>query len=137
MTLQKSLDKNELSDEILTPMGMNMEMILPYGMQIGDDATRLVLGLTNVSNLNDKWIFGNQLRGKFDRSDKGWSFGEVRELKSWVKYEINSSVYLSARRMCMDQDRIAGSNSMIMAPVQTENPKKYGRQEIRHGLGIN
>ena len=42
-----------------------MEMILPYGMQIGDDATRLVLGLTNVSNLNDKWIFGNQLRGKF------------------------------------------------------------------------
>ena len=137
MTLQKSLDKNELKDEVLTPMGMNMEMILPYGMQIGDDATRLVLGLTNVSILNDNWIFGNQLRGKFVISDKDWSFGDAIELNSWVQYEINSSVSLSSRIKFIDQDSIAGSNPMIMAPVQSANPKNYGGQEIQLGLGIN
>ena len=137
VTLQKSLEKNELKDEVLTPMGMNMEMILPYGMQMGDDATRLVLGLTNVSKLNGKWIVGNQLRGKFVISDKEWSFGDVIELNSWVQYEINSSVSLSSRIKFIDQDTISGSNPMIMAPVQTANPKNYGGQEIQLGLGIN
>ncbi len=137
VTLQKSLEKNELKDEVLTPMGMNMEMILPYGMQIGDDATRLVLGLTNVRNVYDKWIIGNQLRGKFVISDKDWSFGDVIELNSWIQYEINSSLSLSSRIKFIDQDSIAGSNSMIMAPVQTANPRNYGGREIQLGLGIN
>ena len=137
VTLQKSLEKNELKDEVLTPMGMSMEMILPYGMQIGDDASRLVLGLTNVSNLNEKWIVGNQLRGKFVISDKDWSFSDVIELSSWVQYEINSSISLSSRIKFIDQDSISGSNSMIVAPVQTANPKNYGGREIQLGLGIN
>ena len=137
VTLQKSLEKNKLKDKVLTPMGMNMEMILPYGMQIGDDAIRLVLGLTNVSNLNDNLIVGNQLRGKFVISDKDWSFGDVIELNSWIQYEINSSVSLSSRIKFIDQDSISGSNPMIMAPVQTVNPRNYGGREIQLGLGIN
>lgn len=137
LTLQKSLDKNELKDEVLTPMGMNMEMILPYGMQIGDDATRLVLGLTNVRNLNDNWIIGNQLRGKFVVSDKDWSFGDIVELNSWVQYEINSSLSLSSRIKFVDQDNISGNNPLIVAPVQTANPKNYGGREIHVGMGVN
>jgi hypothetical protein len=137
LTLQKSLDKNELKDEVLTPMGMNMQMILPYGMQIGDNATRLVLGITNVRNLSDSWVIGNQFRGKFVISDKDWSFGDVIEFNSWIQYEINSSLSLSSRIKFIDQDNISGKNPMIMAPVQTANPKNYGGREIQFGLGLN
>jgi hypothetical protein len=137
LTFQQSLDKNELKDIVLTPMGMNMEMILPYGMQIGDDSTRLVLGLTNVRNLNDNWILGNQLRGKFVILDDGWSFGDLLEFNTWVQYEVNSSLSVSSRLKFIDQDGISGNNPLIMAPVQTASPNNYGGREVHVGLGVN
>ena len=48
ITLQQSVGDNQVRGLVLTPMGMEMEMILPYGMQAGDDATRLVLGINYV-----------------------------------------------------------------------------------------
>jgi hypothetical protein len=137
LTFQQSLDKNELKDIVLTPMGMNMEMILPYGMQIGDDSTRLVMGLTNVRNLNDNWILGNQLRGKFVILDDGWSFGDLLEFNTWVQYEVNSSLSVSSRLKFIDQDGISGNNPLIMAPVQTASPNNYGGREVHVGLGVN
>ena len=137
LIFQQSLDKNELKDIVLTPMGMDMEMILPYGMQIGDDATRLALGLTNVRNLNDNWILGNQLRAKFVILDDEWSFGDLLELNTWVQYEVNSSLSVSSRLTFIDQDSISGNNPLIMAAVQTANPNNYGGREVHVGLGVN
>ena len=137
ITLQQSVGDNQLRDLVLTPMGMEMEMILPYGMQAGDDAARLVLGITNVKTVSEKVLWGNQLRGKFVISDDDWSFGDQAELNSWLQYEVNQSVSLSTRLKYAYQDAISGANPMITAPVQTANPENYGGRELQFGLGIN
>lgn len=137
VTVQKSIGDNDAKDLVLTPMGMNMEMILPYGMQAGDDASRLVLGITNVKSLSEKIVWGNQLRGKFVVSDNDWSFGDQFELNTWMQYELNQSLSFSSRLKFVHQDKLSGSNSMIAAPVQTANPENYGGREIHFALGVN
>ena len=137
VTLQKSVGHKEVRGLVLTPMGMEMEMILPYGMQAGDNATRLVLGVTNVKTVSDKILWGNQLRGKFVISDDDWSFGDQAELNSWLQYELNKSISFSTRLKYSYQDAVSGSNPMITAPVQTANPENYGGRELQFGLGIN
>ena len=137
LTLQQSVGDNDSKDTVLTPMGINMEMILPYGMQSGDGASRLVLGITNVKKLNESMVWGNQLRGKFIVSEDDWSFGDQTEFNSWLQYELNQSVSLSSRLKFAHQDKISGNNSMINAPTQTANPANYGGKEWHLGLGIN
>ena len=137
VTLQKSIGANDSKGEVFTPMGMNMEMILPYGMQAGDDATRLLLGVTNVKTISEKVLWGNQLRGKFVVADDNWSFGDQLEFNTWLQYEVNKAVSLSSRMKFVDQDKISGSNPMISAPVQTANPENYGGSEVHVGLGVN
>jgi hypothetical protein len=137
VTLQKSIGDSDAKDIVLTPMGMNMEMILPYGMQAGDDASRLVLGITNVKSLSKKIVWGNQLRGKFVISDNDWSIGDQMELNTWLQYEHNESLSFSSRLKFVHQDKLTGSNPMIAAPVQTANPENYGGREIHFALGVN
>ena len=63
--LQQSVgEKNVSKDTVLTPMNKRMDMILPYGMQPGDDSTSLIVGLTNVRTLKSGIIWGNQIRSK-------------------------------------------------------------------------
>ena len=137
VTVQQSIGDNKAKDVVLTPMGMNMEMILPYGMQAGDDATRLVLGLTNLRTLSDKVVWGNQLRSRFVVSDNAWSFGDQTELNTWLQYALNKSVSFSSRLKVVYQDKLSGRNSMISAPVQTANPENYGGREVYFALGVN
>ena len=137
VTVQQSIGDNRAKDVVLTPMGMNMEMILPYGMQAGDDATRLVLGLTNLRTLSDKVVWGNQLRSRFVVSDNDWSFGDQTELNTWLQYALNKSVSFSSRLKVVYQDKLSGRNPMISAPVQTANPENYGGREVHFALGVN
>ena len=137
VTVQQSIGDNKAKDVVLTPMGMNMEMILPYGMQAGDDATRLVLGLTNLRTLSEKVVWGNQLRSRFVVSDNAWSFGDQTELNTWLQYALNKSVSFSSRLKVVYQDKLSGRNPMISAPVQTANPENYGGREVHFALGVN
>ena len=51
VTLQKSIGRNDETDQVLTPMGTEMNMILPYAMQSSDKATRLILGSVSYTHL--------------------------------------------------------------------------------------
>ena len=137
VSVQKSVGKNDLKGTVLTPMNMQMDMILPYGMQPSDRASRLILGITNVQKLNDRYVWGNQIRRKITLSEDQWTFGDQTELNSWIQYEVNQSVALSSRLKITLQDRISGKNPMIKAPVQTANPQNYGGEEVHFGVGIN
>ena len=64
VSYQKSVGKADQSGKALTPMGTRVEMIMPYAMQSGDDATRVILGLTNTRQLNEKIVWGNQIKRK-------------------------------------------------------------------------
>ena len=137
ITLQYSIGDQNTRGVALTPMGKNMEMTLPYGMQSGDGSTRLVLGLTQVKKLNEKMRWGNQARIKTAISKADWAFGDHTELNSWLQYEVNQAVSLSSRLKWTHQGKISGRDQTISAPVQTANPENYGGKEWHIGFGIN
>ena len=137
VTLQKSLGKNEQTGLVLTPMGTEMNMILPYAMQPSDKATRIILGLNNSRKLSEKVSWTNQARFKKVLDEEGWAYGNQLELNSWVQYEYKPSLSVSTRLKFVSQKDISGSNPMIMAPVQTASPENYGGDELHIGFGAN
>ena len=137
VTLQKSLGNNDDSGQVLTPMGAEMSMVLPYAMQPSDKATRMILGLTNTRAFNDKTSWTNQARYKKVINEKDWAFGDQLELNSWLQYQYKPHLSLSARLKFVTQDNISGLNPMIMAPVQTASPENYGGEELHVGFGLN
>ena len=78
-------DKNEKS-KVLTPMNTNMEMLLPYGMQSGDDSNALIVGFTNLYTLSEEHAFGNQIRFFRNISSKEWHHGDKTYFDSWYQY---------------------------------------------------
>ena len=137
VTLQKSLGNNDQTGLVLTPMGTEMNMILPYAMQPSDKATRLILGLNNSRKLSEKVSWTNQARFKKVLDEKEWALGDQLELNSWVQYQYKSSLSVSTRLKFVSHKDISGSNPMIMAPVQTANPENYGGDELHIGFGAN
>lgn len=137
LAFQKSVGSNDVTGEVLTPMSMRMNITLPYGMQPSDRGDKLVMGITHVTQLAEKWVLGNQLRKKITLSYDDWAFGDQTELNSWMQYELNQVVALSSRLKITHQGKIAGNNPMIMAPVQTANPENYGGKAAYFGLGVN
>ena len=134
---QKSVGANDQKDMVLTPMNMMMEMVLPYGMQSGDGASRLILGITNTRKINEKLTWGNQLKRNTVLDKKDWSYGNRTELNSWLQYPLNETVNLSSRLKFISQGAISGNSPLISAPVQTANPANYGGEELHLGFGAN
>ena len=64
ISFKKSIGKDNSMAQALTPMGMKMNMIMPYAMQPGDDSSSLVLGLTNTREFKEGMIWGTQLKKK-------------------------------------------------------------------------
>jgi len=137
ISFKKSIGKDNSMAQGLTPMGKKMNMIMPYAMQPGDGSSSLVLGLTNARELKEGMIWGTQLKRKMVVSKSSWSFGDQTEFNSWIQYPFSKHVSISSRFKFIDQDVLSGSNALIMAPVQTANPKNYGGTEAFLGLGMN
>ena len=137
ISYQKSIGSSDETGEVITPMGMRLEKILPYGMQSSDGAARLVFGLTNIRKLNEQIDFGGQIRRKIVVDDLSWSFGDETEVNSWIQYSFSESLSFSSRLKFLNKDRISGSDPLIVAPVQTADPDNYGGKEIHFGVGMN
>ena len=137
ISYQKSIGSSDETGEVITPMGMRLEKILPYGMQSGDGAARLVFGLTNIRKLNEQIGFGGQIRRKVVVDDLSWSFGDETEVNSWIEYSFSEYLSFSSRLKFLNKDRISGSDPLIVAPVQTADPDNYGGKEIHFGVGMN
>ena len=137
LTFQHSIGENETRGNVLTPMNVNTEMVLPYGMQISDKSSKIVIGFTHLRHINQKFKWGNQVRRKFSVAKKDWSFGNQTELNTWVQYEVSQLLSLSTRIKWTQQSKISGSNANISAPVQTANTENYGGKDTYIGFGIN
>ena len=96
VSYQKSVGSADQTGKALTPMGTRIEMIMPYAMQSGDDATRVILGLTNTRQLNEKIIWGNQIKRKIVVNNSHWSFGDQTELNSWLQYSLGKHISISS-----------------------------------------
>lgn len=129
-------DKNG-KGKVLTPMNTNMEMVLPYGMQSGDDSVTLVVGFTNLYTLSDEHIFGNQIRFFRNISSEEWHYGDKTYVDSWYQYSVSKSFSISSRLKLNHQQDISGFDSNIRAPVQTSIISNYGGFTAEVGLGFN
>ncbi len=97
-------DKNE-KGKVLTPMNTNMEMLLPYGMQSGDDSIALIVGFTNLFTLSDAHTFGNQIRFFRNISSEEWHYGDKTYFDSWYQYSVSRNFSISSRlRLNHQQD---------------------------------
>ena len=129
-------DKHE-KGKVLTPMNTNIEMLLPYGMQSGDDSVALVVGFTNLYTLANEHTFGNQVRFFKNISSKEWHYGNKTYLDSWYQYSVGKNFSISSRLRLNHQQDISGFDSNIKAPVQTSITSNYGGFSAELGLGFN
>ena len=134
--LAKGVGDNDVDGAVLTPMNTRATMTLPYGMQVSDRASRLTLGVTNVSKLGD-YELGSQLLFNKTIADQDWTFGDQCDLNTWVQRDYNHDLSFSARLHYKSQKQIDGRDQSIMAPVQTANPYNYGGQSLDFALGAN
>jgi len=134
--IEKSVGDNDDYGEVLTPMNMKKEIMLPYSMQIGDQSTSLLLALTLLKN-NEDWSYGNQLKIKNNINKKDWNYGDSFTINGWISKALSESLSTSFRLSYSDQDPIKGRDTKIMAPVQTANPDNYGGTIYEASLGLN
>ena len=134
--LQSSIGKNNLKDNVLTPMGTINEMILPYGMQLGDKSYTLLSALT-YSKTFEIWKFGGQIKSRINVKNDQWNFGDSYETNLWVQRDLNQIAAWSLRLKFQDIESIKGNNQNINAPVQTANPLNYGGKILTSGIGLN
>lgn len=134
--IEKSVGDNDDYGEVLTPMNMKKEIMLPYSMQIGDQSTSLLLALTLLKN-NEDWSYGNQLKIKNNIKKQNWNYGDSFTINGWISKALSESLSTSFRLSYSDQDPIKGRDTKIMAPVQTANPENYGGTIYEASLGLN
>ena len=134
--IEKSIGESSEIDSVLTPMNIKKEMIMPYGMQTGDDSMSLLTALTFTKTYN-RWKMGYQVNSKNSIQRDDWSFGDKLELNIWTQRDLSKSSAWSLRMKYQKTDPIDGKNILISAPVQTANPRNYGGKDLSLGFGIN
>ncbi|MEO9469647.1 transporter [Parasphingorhabdus sp.] len=126
------------TDDILTPMGSNPTVRVPYMMQIGSGTWDLKPAIT-FKGWADKLGYGVQYNGtiRTGSNDQGYRFGDVHEATAWVSYLAAQGVSLSGRVKARTTGRVDGIDPMIMGPVQTANPDFQGGDRVDLIAGIN
>ena len=132
-----SVGDRNTKGKVLTPMNTIMEMVLPYGMQSGDDSAALVIGFTNLYTLSNEHFFGNQIRIFKNISSKDWHYGDKTYFDSWYQYSVSQNFSISSRLRLNHQKDISGVDPNITAPVQTSITTNYGGFTAEVGLGFN
>lgn len=122
----------------LTPMNMQMEMRLPYGMQLGSGSHGLELGLTynyygSNNNAGAQVMYSHYL----GENNHDYTLGDTLAATAWYSHRISDAFSLSGRIQYQDKDSIDGMDKHIMAPVTTANPDSYGGTLLNAAVGVN
>ena len=125
------------TDSILTPMGARPNPRLPYAMQLGSGTLDFLPGVTYTGNLNSiGW--GAQYAGTIrTEKDNGYQWGDKQSITGWASYAPRHWLSFSTRLEFNTMGKIDGSDSRIVAPVQTADPNNYGGERIDLKLGLN
>jgi len=125
-------------DTILTPMGDNPQVRLPYQMQNGSGTWDLEPGITYVGH-EGSWNWGAQARATLHLADTSanYTFGDIYEATSWIAYGLTESLSVSTRLKAVTQDSISGQDPRIVAPVQTAQTNFQGGDRLDMLFGAN
>lgn len=125
------------TDDIVTPMGGNPTVRVPYPMQLGSGTFDLEPGIT-YRDQNDAFGWGAQVRGVIRMgSDNGYSLGDKAMATVWGAVALTKAVSLSGRLQAETQGRIDGIDPVIVGPIQTANPDFQGGERLTAFAGVN
>ena len=126
------------TDQVLTPMGMEPTLRLPYPMQLGSGTFDLKPSVTGFTRRGD-WSLGGQVSAtlRLDENDEGYTLGDVVEGTAWLAYELQPSWSVSGRLKAKSQGAIDGIDPAIVAPVQTADPDNHGGETLEALFGVN
>ncbi len=126
------------TDDILTPMGGNPTVRVPYMMQLGTGTWDLEPSITYKAR---RGAMGFGIQGsasiRTGTNDEGYSFGDVYEGTVWVSYRPAQWVSLSGRVKARAMGRVDGIDPVIVGPVQTANPDFQGGERVDLLAGVN
>jgi len=140
LNLGLSFPTGEIDEEgrVLTPMNMQMNMRLPYAMQLGAGTTNFEPALT-YNGRGERFTWGGQLGLvlPLDKNTENYDWGGSQKISTWLQYLFVDSFSASLRFTHIKTDKINGMDSNIMAPVQTANPDNYGGDTDYLSFGVN
>ena len=119
------------TDEILTPMGMQPTVTLPYPMQIGSGTWDLEPGITYTAGTGAvSWGVQAKATIRLGSNSADYSLGDRLEATSWVTYLLSDAVSASFRVKAATQGSIDGQNPAVVAPVQTAQTSFHGGERV-------
>ena len=126
------------TDDILTPMGGNPTVRLPYPMQLGSGTWDLEPGIT-WRGQSEQWGWGAQVKGtiRLGDNDQGYSYGNRAMATAWLATSLAQGVAISGRVEAETLGRIDGIDPVIVGPVQTANPDFHGGESVTAFAGVN
>ena len=134
--INESFGDNDRQGKVLTPMNTQMNMLMPYAMQISDKSTNLNLGYTQKIFFSN-YSVGYQLKTSVNLNKHEWAYGDKYEANFWIQKQSNNNLSWSLRFHHLKEESINGRNLKISAPVQTANPLNYGGNISSIGIGLN
>ncbi|MFU7527972.1 transporter [Qipengyuania sp. ASV99] len=129
---------NSKTDDILTPMGGNPTVRLPYPMQLGSGTFDLEPGIT-YRDQSAAFGWGAQVKGtvRLGSNDEGYAYGDRAIATAWMAASITPGVALSGRIQAETLGRVDGIDPLIAGPVQTANPDFQGGESVTGLIGLN
>lgn len=135
-----SLPTGSISREsrMLMPNGMQRDMRLAYGMQLGSGTYDFLPGITYTGH-GDKWGWGAQYLAtlRLGRNNESYSLGNKHNATIWGSYSFVPHMSASARLAAEHEGKIDGMDTKIIGPSQAADPDNYGGKRISAGLGLN
>ena len=128
----------EETDQILTPMGATPSPRLPYPMQLGSGTFDLEPALT-YRDRTGKISWGTQAKAviRTGENDEGYTLGDCAEFTGWMGYSPAPWSTGFLRLKAVSQGRIDGADPLIVAPVQTADPRNHGGETVEVFAGVN
>jgi len=115
-------------DIILTPMGMQPQSVLPYGMQLGSGTYDFLPGFTYSGNNDYSSDWGVKYQGvmRIGENDENYTLGDTHKFSAWGGYYFAPWIQTSIGLSYKYESDIDGIDSRIVLPVQTADPGNYG-----------
>ena len=126
------------TDDILTPMGMQPTVRVPYAMQLGSGTWDLEPGIT-YRDQTPAFGWGAQVKGTIHlgTNDAGYRQGDRYMATAWLAYSLDQAIAVSARLQGETLGRVNGMDPNIAGPVQTANPDFQGGETLTGFVGVN
>src|SRR5690606_22299879 len=123
-----SIDKTA---RMLTPMNTTMEMVMPYGMQMGSGTVDPFVSLTWAAEAGRvSWGAQGRATLRLYDNDRDYRLGDEAAVTAWAGYSPAPSLSLTVRAEARAWGDISGRDVRIAGASPSANPANYGGEQV-------